>query len=75
MAPSLARAALAGFSRERQVGARHEHTLALLVSELVTNAVLHSDAPSASTIELRARLVGFRRRATRLPAAGHAASS
>jgi anti-sigma regulatory factor (Ser/Thr protein kinase) len=33
-------------------------TLALLVSELVSNAVLHSDAPASSNIQLCARQLG-----------------
>jgi anti-sigma regulatory factor (Ser/Thr protein kinase) len=57
-APSAARAALSGFSKEREVSSKSLDTLALLVSELVSNAVLHSDAPSGSDIHLSARLVG-----------------
>jgi anti-sigma regulatory factor (Ser/Thr protein kinase) len=57
-APSLARAAVSDFSRERELSAKSLDTLALLVSELVSNAVLHSDAPSGSDIHLSARLVG-----------------
>jgi anti-sigma regulatory factor (Ser/Thr protein kinase) len=49
-APSLARAAVAVFTEKSAL------TLTLLVSELVSNAVLHSDAPPASGIVLRARL-------------------
>jgi anti-sigma regulatory factor (Ser/Thr protein kinase) len=58
MAPSLARAAVVGFTRERQIGSAELDTLSLLVSELVSNAVLHSDAPAASEIQLCARQVG-----------------
>jgi anti-sigma regulatory factor (Ser/Thr protein kinase) len=57
-APSLARAAVSGFSREREISPKSLDTLALLVSELVSNAVLHSDAPAGSEIRLSARLVG-----------------
>jgi anti-sigma regulatory factor (Ser/Thr protein kinase) len=57
-APSLARAAVAGFSRDRHFSAKSLDTLSLLVSELVSNAVLHSDAPSGSEIQLSARVVG-----------------
>jgi anti-sigma regulatory factor (Ser/Thr protein kinase) len=54
-APSLARAAIVGFfGSEIDQGALG--TLTLLVSELVANAVLHSHAPPASEILLRARL-------------------
>lgn len=56
-APSKARAAVAGFTRHSEIGAAGLSTLALLVSELVSNAVLHSDAPAASAIELSARLL------------------
>jgi|NGEPerStandDraft_6_1074524.scaffolds.fasta_scaffold37659_3 anti-sigma regulatory factor (Ser/Thr protein kinase) len=58
LAPSLARAAVAGFSKERQLSPSSLATLSLLVSELVSNAVVHSDAPAASDIQLCARLVG-----------------
>jgi anti-sigma regulatory factor (Ser/Thr protein kinase) len=54
-APSLARAAVRGFGDECDIAAPDVDTLALLVSELVSNAVLHSDAPPASTILVRAR--------------------
>jgi anti-sigma regulatory factor (Ser/Thr protein kinase) len=57
-APSLARAAVSGFSKGSEVSPKSLDTLALLVSELVSNAVLHSDAPSGSDIQLCARLVG-----------------
>jgi anti-sigma regulatory factor (Ser/Thr protein kinase) len=53
-APSLARAALRRFSADAAIAAPVSATLALLVSELVTNAVLHSDAPAASGIHLQA---------------------
>jgi anti-sigma regulatory factor (Ser/Thr protein kinase) len=55
-APALARAALSGFLRERTDAATLE-TLTLLVSEVVSNAVLHSDAPPASAIVLCARVL------------------
>ncbi|HEY4895523.1 MAG TPA: ATP-binding protein [Solirubrobacteraceae bacterium] len=56
-APSMARAAVAGFSERSSLGPGGCSTLALLVSELVSNAVLHSDAPPASDIRLCARLL------------------
>ncbi|MGH2863814.1 MAG: ATP-binding protein [Solirubrobacteraceae bacterium] len=56
-APSLARAAVAGFSERAAISANDLDTLALLVSELVSNAVLHSDAPPASGIVLFARVL------------------
>jgi anti-sigma regulatory factor (Ser/Thr protein kinase) len=52
-APSLARAALRTFTEDAAIAVPVSATLALLVSELVTNAVLHSDAPAASGIQLR----------------------
>jgi anti-sigma regulatory factor (Ser/Thr protein kinase) len=58
LAPARARAAVRGLSREREISPRSLDALALLVSELVSNAVLHSDASPASPIVLRARLVG-----------------
>jgi anti-sigma regulatory factor (Ser/Thr protein kinase) len=54
-APSLARAAVVGFFDERELSADALATLTLLVSELVSNAVIHSDAPASSTIVLNAR--------------------
>ena len=56
-APSMARAAVAGFSRQAEFGDSGLSTIALLVSELVSNAVLHSDAPDASDISLCVRLL------------------
>ncbi len=58
LAPSRARAAVAEFSVEREISPAGLDTLALLVSELVSNAVMHSDAPPASDIQLCARIVG-----------------
>jgi hypothetical protein len=49
-APSLARAAVAGFCERDELDGTQASTLALLVSELVSNAVLHSQAPPASGI-------------------------
>ncbi len=56
-APSLARAAVADFTESKLAPAELDK-LTLLVSELVSNAVLHSDAPPASGILLCARLLG-----------------
>jgi anti-sigma regulatory factor (Ser/Thr protein kinase) len=55
-APSLARAAVAGFTENSELDPMESATLTLLVSELVSNAVLHSDAPPASGILLCARM-------------------
>jgi anti-sigma regulatory factor (Ser/Thr protein kinase) len=51
-APSLARAAVRDFCEERKLGASEAATLTLLVSELISNAVRHSDASPASAILL-----------------------
>ncbi len=56
-APSRARAAVVGFTRQCELAAPELDTLTLLVSELVSNAVLHSDAPPDSGILLCARLL------------------
>jgi anti-sigma regulatory factor (Ser/Thr protein kinase) len=56
-APSLARAAVVDFAQECKIATAEPDVVRLLVSELVTNAVLHSDAPPASEIVLRARLL------------------
>jgi anti-sigma regulatory factor (Ser/Thr protein kinase) len=53
-APSVARAAIRGLSEGVQMtGARYQ-TLLLLVSEIVTNAVLHSKAPQGKPIQFTA---------------------
>jgi anti-sigma regulatory factor (Ser/Thr protein kinase) len=56
-APSVARAAVRGLTEDSEIAPAESATLALLVSELVSNAVLHSDAPAASSILLCARLL------------------
>ncbi|HWC85105.1 MAG TPA: ATP-binding protein [Solirubrobacteraceae bacterium] len=56
-APSLARAAVTGFSEGRDIAPARLATLLLLVSEVVTNAVIHSNAPAEAEITLRASLV------------------
>jgi anti-sigma regulatory factor (Ser/Thr protein kinase) len=55
-APALARAAIAGFSEDRDVGETTRATLALLVSEVVTNAVIHPEVQGAGDIRLRAQI-------------------
>jgi anti-sigma regulatory factor (Ser/Thr protein kinase) len=57
-APSAARAAITGFFEERELDRGTLATLTLLVSELVSNAVAHSDAPQSSPILLCVRLLG-----------------
>ena len=55
-APSLARAAIAGFSENRDLDAATLATLTLLVSEVVTNAVIHPDVDPPGAIQLSARV-------------------
>lgn len=55
-APALARAAVAGFSDGGDIAPARLATLLLLVSEVVTNAVIHSSAPPHAEITLCARL-------------------
>jgi anti-sigma regulatory factor (Ser/Thr protein kinase) len=57
-APSLARAAIAGFSEDREMDAATLATLTLLVSEVVTNAVIHPELESPGDIQLSARIAG-----------------
>jgi serine/threonine-protein kinase RsbW len=54
-APSLARAAISGFCEDSKISPESLATLTLLVSEVVSNAVLHPDAHPASEIVLWAR--------------------
>jgi anti-sigma regulatory factor (Ser/Thr protein kinase) len=56
-APSRARAAVARFAESSELS-RLLDALTLLVSELVSNAVQHSDAPASSEILLCARVLG-----------------
>jgi len=56
-APSLARAATAGLCERREIDPESMSTLTLLVSEIVSNAVVHADAPPASEILLCVRLL------------------
>jgi anti-sigma regulatory factor (Ser/Thr protein kinase) len=56
-APARARAAVADFTKTSEIARTDFDTLTLLVSELVSNAVLHSEAPPASGVLLCARLL------------------
>ena len=56
-APSRARAAVARFIATSGISELARDKLILLVSELVSNAVLHSDAPPASGVLLHARVL------------------
>jgi anti-sigma regulatory factor (Ser/Thr protein kinase) len=53
-APGIARAAVGGLCHERSLSPSLGHTLLLLVSEVVTNAVLHSNGSPDATILLTA---------------------
>lgn len=55
-APALARAAINGFCQHRDVSATAIATLTLLVSEVVTNAVVHPHVEESATITVHARL-------------------
>ena len=57
-APSVAREAIAGFSEDRDLGETTLATLTLLVSEVVTNAVIHPEVQDRGDIQLRARIAG-----------------
>ena len=55
-APSLARAAVVGFCQDRDFSPSTIATVTLLVSEIVTNAVIHPDVDPPGRIGLNARL-------------------
>ena len=55
-APALARAAINGFCEHRDVSANAVATLTLLVSEVVTNAVVHPHVEDSTKITVHARL-------------------
>jgi anti-sigma regulatory factor (Ser/Thr protein kinase) len=57
-APSAARAAIVGFFEDREMDRGTLATLTLLVSELVSNAVTHSDALPSRRIVLCVCLLG-----------------
>ena len=69
-APQLARAAVTSLCDEHELGGAQRHTMILLVSELVSNAVLHSRAPASAPILLAATLGADRVRVT-VTDAGH----
>jgi anti-sigma regulatory factor (Ser/Thr protein kinase) len=54
-APSLARAAVLDFCRGRELSPSTMATIALLVSETVTNAVIHPEVAPPGRISFRAR--------------------
>jgi anti-sigma regulatory factor (Ser/Thr protein kinase) len=57
-APAQARKAVSAWCEPLGMGGARLQALVLLVSELVSNAVLHSQAPGGSSVTLAARLEG-----------------
>jgi anti-sigma regulatory factor (Ser/Thr protein kinase) len=57
-APAVARAAIADFSQDHGLDTDTLATIMLLVSELVTNAVIHPEVPAPAEVSLEARLAG-----------------
>ncbi len=55
-APALGRAAITGFLEHRGIDSTVLATLTLLVSEIVTNAVVHPDVDEPNKIDLYARI-------------------
>lgn len=55
-APSIARAAIAGFFEDHRIASNTLASVMLLVSEIVTNAVIHPNADPTTSIRLSARL-------------------
>ncbi|HEV2922464.1 MAG TPA: ATP-binding protein [Solirubrobacteraceae bacterium] len=53
-APAIARAAISGLCEDLRLGGSLRQTLVLLISEVVSNAVLHSDGPADAPITLTA---------------------
>ena len=60
-APSIARSAVSGLAAEHPGAASHLDALALLVSEVVTNAILHVDPPGRQ-VELEINVTDERTR-------------
>ena len=53
-APAVARAAVRGICNDLDLSPSEQHTLMLLVSEVVSNAVLHSPGPAEAPVLLAA---------------------
>jgi anti-sigma regulatory factor (Ser/Thr protein kinase) len=56
-APAIARAAVTGWCQDLDLSGSLCHTLLLLVSEVVTNAVLHSRGPARAPVSLSATVI------------------
>jgi anti-sigma regulatory factor (Ser/Thr protein kinase) len=57
-APAQARAAISGFAQNHGLDSDSRSTLLLLVSEVVTNAVIHPEVEARASVSLQARLAG-----------------
>ena len=55
-APAIARAALAGMCQDLRLDGSLRQTLVLLISEVVSNAVLHSNGPAEAPITIVANV-------------------
>jgi anti-sigma regulatory factor (Ser/Thr protein kinase) len=53
-APAIARAAISGLCQDLRLGGSLRQTLVLLISEVVSNAVLHSSGPAEAPITVTA---------------------
>ncbi len=69
-APGIARAAVSELSRDLCLGGATFQTLVLLVSEVVSNAVLHSGGPAGAPITLTASVTADALRITVTDAGG-----
>jgi anti-sigma regulatory factor (Ser/Thr protein kinase) len=69
-APAIARAAVTGWCHDLDLSGSLCHTLVLLVSEVVTNAVLHSHGPGGAPVILTATVTADSVRLT-VTDAGH----
>ncbi|MCW3028725.1 MAG: ATP-binding protein [Solirubrobacterales bacterium] len=55
-APAIARAAISGLCQDLRLGGSLRQTLVLLISEVVSNAVLHSSGPAEAPITVTANV-------------------
>jgi anti-sigma regulatory factor (Ser/Thr protein kinase) len=55
-APAIARAAISGLCQDLRLGGSLRQTLVLLISEVVSNAVLHSRGPAEAPITVSANV-------------------
>ncbi|HEV7585498.1 MAG TPA: ATP-binding protein [Solirubrobacteraceae bacterium] len=57
-APAIARAAISGMCQDLRIAGSLRQTLVLLISEVVSNAVLHSTGPADAPITVTATVTG-----------------